>query len=127
LPRFANSRLFADAISTNRATFPQVKSPTPSPTDATHSPVLPAHPFTPSALYLFTCSPAHPLMPTSQPTAPQSAQLLIDLDAQQDAVLRELDELNASIEQAITAGQLSIRPSPPFASPGVATPGLAPQ
>jgi len=47
-----------------------------------------------------------------QPTAviaPQSAQLLIDLEAQQDDVLRQLDELNLRIEQAITGSQLAIR------------------
>jgi hypothetical protein len=40
---------------------------------------------------------------------PQSAQFLIDLETQQDDVLRELDELNHRIEQAIVAGQLGVR------------------
>lgn len=42
-------------------------------------------------------------------SAPQSAQLLIDLESQQDQLLRELDDLNHRIEQAIVAGQLSVR------------------
>jgi hypothetical protein len=42
-------------------------------------------------------------------SAPQSAQLLIDLEAQQDELLRELDELNRRIEQAIVAGQMGVR------------------
>lgn len=41
--------------------------------------------------------------------APQSAQLLINLDCEQDDVLRQLDELNHRIEQAIVTGQMSIR------------------
>jgi hypothetical protein len=41
--------------------------------------------------------------------APESAQLLIDLDCEQDDVLRQLDELNHRIEQAIVMGQMSIR------------------
>jgi hypothetical protein len=45
----------------------------------------------------------------SQVIAPQSAQLLIDLESQQDEVLRELDELNRRIEHAITSGQISVR------------------
>ena len=40
---------------------------------------------------------------------PQSAQLLIDLESQQDDVLRQLDELNVRIEQAINGSQLAIR------------------
>jgi len=44
-----------------------------------------------------------------QVIAPQSAQLLIDLEAQQDEVLRDLDELNLLIEQAITSSQISVR------------------
>jgi len=40
--------------------------------------------------------------------APQSAQLLIDLEAQQDDVLRQLDELDVRIEQAISGSQLAI-------------------
>jgi hypothetical protein len=51
-------------------------------------------------------------------SAPQSAQLLIELETQQDHLLRELDELNHRIEQAITAGQMSVR----RAADGVATP-----
>lgn len=42
-------------------------------------------------------------------SAPQSAQLLIDLESQQDQLLRELDDLNHRIEQAIVSGQLSVR------------------
>ena len=41
-------------------------------------------------------------------SAPQSAQLLIDLEAQQDQLLRELDALNQRIEQAIVAGQMCV-------------------
>jgi hypothetical protein len=41
--------------------------------------------------------------------APQSAQLMIDLEAQQDNLLRDLDELNHRIEQAIVAGQMGVR------------------
>jgi hypothetical protein len=40
--------------------------------------------------------------------APQATQLLIDLEAQQDEVLRELDELNLRIEQAISGSQPAI-------------------
>ena len=52
-----------------------------------------------------------PLMnqPTSILNAPETAQLLIDLESRQDQVLRELDELNMRIEQAITFGQLGVR------------------
>jgi hypothetical protein len=42
-------------------------------------------------------------------SAPQSAQLLIDLEAQQDALLRDLDELNQRIEQAIVTGQMGVK------------------
>ena len=35
-------------------------------------------------------------------------KLLMDLESRQDQVLRELDELNARIEQAITFGQLGV-------------------
>jgi hypothetical protein len=42
-------------------------------------------------------------------SAPQSARLLLDLEAQQDHLLRELDELNHRIEQAIVSGQMSVR------------------
>jgi len=41
--------------------------------------------------------------------APQSAQLMIDLEAQQDNLLRDLDELNHRIEQAIVTGQMGVR------------------
>lgn len=41
---------------------------------------------------------------------PESARLLIELEARQDDVLRELDELNTRIERAITSGQLGISP-----------------
>ena len=44
--------------------------------------------------------------------APESARLLIDLETQQDQLLRELDELNQRIEQAIVAGQMSVRREP---------------
>jgi hypothetical protein len=47
--------------------------------------------------------------PTSVLNAPETAQLLIDLESRQDQVLRDLDELNARIEQAITFGQLGVR------------------
>ena len=40
--------------------------------------------------------------------APQSAQLLMDLEAQQDDILRQLDELNLRVEQAITKSQLAV-------------------
>ena len=43
---------------------------------------------------------------------PQSANLLIELEAQQDELLRQLDELNSRVEQAITAGQLHVRTDP---------------
>ncbi len=46
-------------------------------------------------------------------SAPQSAQLLIDLEVQQDQLLRELDELNQRIEQAIVVGQISVKREPP--------------
>jgi hypothetical protein len=46
--------------------------------------------------------------PTSILNAPETAQLLFDLESRQDQVLRELDELNTRIEQAITFGQLGI-------------------
>jgi hypothetical protein len=48
---------------------------------------------------------------TSPPilTAPQPANLLLELEAQQDHLLRELDDLNMCIEQAIVAGQMSVR------------------
>jgi hypothetical protein len=46
-------------------------------------------------------------------SAPQSAQLLIDLETQQDQLLRELDELNQRIEQAIVVGQISVKHEPP--------------
>jgi hypothetical protein len=42
-------------------------------------------------------------------TIPNSAQLLIDLENQQDDLLRALDELNARIEKAIVSGQLGVR------------------
>ncbi len=38
-------------------------------------------------------------------SAPQSAKLLIDLETQQDQLLRELDVLNQRIEQAIWRGK----------------------
>jgi hypothetical protein len=41
--------------------------------------------------------------------APQSAQLLIELENQQDEILRDLDELNRRIEQAITSSQITVR------------------
>jgi hypothetical protein len=41
---------------------------------------------------------------------PESARLLIELEARQDDVLRELDELNTRIERTITSGQMSISP-----------------
>ena len=44
--------------------------------------------------------------------APQSANLLIELEAKQDELLRQLDELNSRIEQAITAGQIHVRVEP---------------
>jgi hypothetical protein len=44
--------------------------------------------------------------------APQSAELLIDLEARQDNLIRELDELNDRIEQAIVFGQIGVRPAP---------------
>jgi hypothetical protein len=40
---------------------------------------------------------------------PESALFLIELEARQDDVLRQLDELNHRIEQAITLGQIGIR------------------
>ena len=46
---------------------------------------------------------------TSTLNAPETAQLLIDLETRQDQVLRELDELNSRIEQAIAYGQLGVR------------------
>ena len=48
---------------------------------------------------------------TSVFSAPQSARLLIDLETQQDHLLRELDDLNQRIEQAIVSGQMSVRHS----------------
>jgi len=44
-----------------------------------------------------------------QVIAPQSAELLIELEAQQDEVLRDLDDLNRRIEQVITSSQISVR------------------
>jgi len=41
--------------------------------------------------------------------APQSAELLIELEAQQNEILQNLDDLNRRIEQAITSSQLSVR------------------
>jgi hypothetical protein len=40
---------------------------------------------------------------------PESARFLIELEARQDEVLRQLDELNHRIEQAIVMGQVGIR------------------
>jgi hypothetical protein len=40
---------------------------------------------------------------------PESARFLIELEARQDELLRQLDELNHRIEQAITMGQIGIR------------------
>ena len=40
---------------------------------------------------------------------PESARFLIELEARQDEVLRQLDELNHRIEQAIVLGQVGIR------------------
>ena len=45
----------------------------------------------------------------SDRSAPQSAQLLVNLEAQQDRLLRELDDLNRRIEQAIVSGQMNVR------------------
>jgi hypothetical protein len=47
--------------------------------------------------------------PTSTLNAPETTQLLMDLETRQDQVLRELDELNSRIEQAIAYGQLGVR------------------
>jgi len=41
--------------------------------------------------------------------APQSAELLMELESQQDEVLRDLDDLNLRIEQVITSSQIRIR------------------
>jgi hypothetical protein len=41
---------------------------------------------------------------------PESARLLLELEARQDDVLRELDALNMRIERTITSGQMSIAP-----------------
>ena len=43
-----------------------------------------------------------------QCTAPDSANLLIELEARQDDVIQQLDELNRLIEQAIVTGQLGV-------------------
>jgi hypothetical protein len=43
-----------------------------------------------------------------QVIVPQSAELLIELEAQQDEVLRELDELNRRVEQVITSSQIRV-------------------
>jgi hypothetical protein len=48
-------------------------------------------------------------MDQSAVITPETAQLLIDLESQQDEVLRELDELNLRIEQVIIGSQLAIR------------------
>jgi hypothetical protein len=45
----------------------------------------------------------------SQVIEPQSAQLLSQLEVQQDEVLRELDELNRRIEQVIASSQIRVR------------------
>jgi hypothetical protein len=45
----------------------------------------------------------------SQVIAPQSAQLLLELEGQQDEVLRDLDELNRRIEQVIASSQIRVR------------------
>jgi hypothetical protein len=39
---------------------------------------------------------------------PESASLLIELETRQDDLLRQLDELNSRVEQAIAAGQLHV-------------------
>lgn len=43
---------------------------------------------------------------------PQSANLLIELEARQDDLLRQLDDLNSRVEQAISAGQLHVHVEP---------------
>jgi hypothetical protein len=60
---------------------------------------------------------------------PESARLLIELEARQDDVLRELDELNTRIERAITSGAMSISPGsspiPALPMPAVSHAGLS--
>ena len=46
---------------------------------------------------------------------PESASLLIELEARQDDLLRQLDELNSRVEQAISAGQLHVHADPTHA------------
>ncbi len=53
---------------------------------------------------------AHPFPPMPASTAaPPSLQFLVELEARQDEVLRELDELNFRIEQAIAGSMLQVR------------------
>ncbi|HTQ40191.1 MAG TPA: hypothetical protein VMJ32_14285 [Pirellulales bacterium] len=56
-----------------------------------------------------TTTVAAPILSAPVFSAPQSAQLLIELESQQDHLLRELDDLNLRIEQAIVVGQMSVR------------------
>jgi hypothetical protein len=53
---------------------------------------------------------------------PQPATFLMELEARQDDLLRQLDALNHQIEQAIVAGQLYVRtePSPEAGQPAAA-------
>jgi hypothetical protein len=50
---------------------------------------------------------------------PESARFLIELEARQDEVLRQLDDLNARIEQAIVMGQVGIRRAEDVLQPNV--------
>ncbi|HZZ29822.1 MAG TPA: hypothetical protein VFE46_17635 [Pirellulales bacterium] len=50
-----------------------------------------------------------PIVSAPGVSAPQPVQLLVELEAQQDRLLRDLDDLNQQIEQAIVVGQMSVR------------------
>ncbi|MCC7086352.1 MAG: hypothetical protein IT427_15225 [Pirellulales bacterium] len=56
---------------------------------------------------------------------PESARFLIELEARQDEVLRQLDDLNGRIEQAITLGQLGVRRADDLLQPSVQSPRAA--
>jgi len=47
--------------------------------------------------------------PAPATIVPESADLLIELESQQEEILQNLDELNRRIERAIAASQIRIR------------------
>ncbi len=56
---------------------------------------------------------------------PESARFLIELEARQDEVLRQLDDLNHRIEQAIVMGQIGIRRAEEVMQPNTNKPQAA--